>query len=71
MKSEYRKSWRCRFGIHRWNIIGYNSVLNPMPVEQCTRCGLGRQFQMCGSEIQCAPEDMKEAEEKNRKEETK
>lgn len=63
MNSEYRKSWRCHFGIHDWQIIGYNSVLNPLPVEQCSRCGCGRQFEMTsGAEIRWTPEQMKAGE---------
>lgn len=38
----------CVIGLHRWTTVGYNSVLNPMPVERCERCGRGRQFHMYG-----------------------
>ena len=51
----------CIVGLHRWTIIGYNSILNPLPVERCDRCGIGRQFHVTGAEFRFTREEMDEA----------
>jgi hypothetical protein len=51
----------CLFGLHRWEIVGYNSILNPLPVERCARCGIGRQFHVVGAEFRFTREQMEES----------
>lgn len=52
------KKLLCAIGFHQWKIVGYNSVLNPMPVEMCERCGIGRQFHMYGAEFRWTKDEM-------------
>ncbi len=49
----------CRLGAHKWGVVGYNSILNPMPVEQCRRCKIGRQFHLVGAEFYYSAEQMR------------
>lgn len=48
----------CFFGLHDWHIVGYNSVINPLPVERCKDCGIGRQFNICGAEFRWTKDEM-------------
>jgi hypothetical protein len=51
----------CFVGLHRWTTVGYNSFLNPLPVERCDRCGIGRQFHIMGAELRFTKEQMDRA----------
>lgn len=52
------RKFLCIIGFHKWETVGYNSVLNPMPVERCTCCGIGRQFHMYGDECRWSKTEM-------------
>lgn len=32
----------CSIGLHRWRVVGYNGLVMPSQVQQCTRCRIGR-----------------------------
>lgn len=40
---------RCLVGLHYWHEVGFVSLLNPIQLERCRRCGVGRQFQFMGA----------------------
>jgi hypothetical protein len=53
----------CFFGLHRFRPWAINSVVEPLPVERCERCGVGRKWLTCGVELRYSREQMAEAEE--------
>jgi hypothetical protein len=53
----------CRIGIHRFRPWAWNSVIEPLPIERCDRCGVGRKFLVCGAEIRYSVDTMAEADE--------
>ena len=53
--------WLCRIGVHRFRPYAYNSFVNPFPVEECTRCGIGQQFHLAGFTTRYTREQMTEA----------
>jgi hypothetical protein len=38
----------CLIGLHEYRPFAFNSVVNPLPIEECERCGLGRQWNVAG-----------------------
>jgi hypothetical protein len=49
----------CMIGVHKWGAIGYDSILNPIALEQCRRCKIGRQFHPAGMEFTFTAEQMR------------
>lgn len=51
--------WLCKIGFHSFKDLPlWGGVLNPMPVEICKRCGIGRQFHIMGAEFRYTKEQM-------------
>lgn len=38
--------WLCKIGIHKYRPFGYNSLVLPLPILRCDRCGKGVQYCM-------------------------
>ena len=51
----------CWLGIHAFKPWAWNSVVEPLPIERCERCGVGRKFLTCGAAIRYSRETMEEA----------
>ena len=51
----------CLFGCHQWHPLTSGSILNPVPVERCERCGIGRQLHWAG-EIRWSRQEMEKAQ---------
>lgn len=49
MADKKRMSLRCRLGLHRYRHLTLTSLLMPIPLEECVRCGVGRQYDQFGS----------------------
>ena len=57
------KSLRCALGLHAFVPWAVNSVVEPLAIEKCRRCGCGRKFLICGASIRYSVEQMREAAE--------
>lgn len=53
----------CRLGLHAFRPWAWNSVVEPMPVEKCARCGRGRKLLMCGAVLHYSLAQMEQAAE--------
>lgn len=51
----------CKIGLHRFKPFAHNSLVNPLPVEECARCGIGRQLSPYGYETRYTREAIIEA----------
>lgn len=48
----------CELGYHSWIPSGYNSVINPLPIEVCKICGVGQQWNIAGFCIRYTKEEV-------------
>lgn len=48
----------CKIGLHKWTELGMNSFLEPLPVECCKRCGIGRKLLLVGAYLVYSKEQM-------------
>jgi hypothetical protein len=53
--------WLCTFGLHKFKPWAINSLVNPIPVERCERCGTGRQWAGHGGQIRYTKAQLDEA----------
>lgn len=53
--------WLCKIGLHSFKPWALNSVVNPIPIERCGRCGVGRQAVLWGGQIRYTRAEMDEA----------
>lgn len=44
--------------MHDWVDVGINSILMLIPIERCSRCGVGRQYQIYGEVLRWTKEQM-------------
>lgn len=50
----------CRVGLHKWRDLGSVGIVMQWQVQQCQRCGCGREIGLTGT-FYCTPEQMRAA----------
>jgi len=55
----------CWIGLHRWETVGFKGVLYPEFIDQCKRCGIGRQLHWSGAAFRYTRQQLEEAMKQN------